>query len=508
MTTPGSKHHVVYRGLQLAQELNACSLMCEKHSSRAAEIYCDDCDVAFCSSCVSSHGGAGHTPLSLEEAADRLRGLVDLKRKNLEKTSVKTKTAQTKINRQLLIKTNEYQAEQEKIVASFTKAFNNLWNELNHLLNVLSDRKKSDLAAAEEQLQHFKFNTDCQTDILKWVQLKYHHDDNPTLDYLVQRERKTLLDNVLDQNCSFTEIDFNDVPQFQTIDSSGTAAVVGKLVDSLEKLTVGPGTILTTQLKPRDQFTLSFTCSRFSQIRDDEVWFMKSGSDVITVHDADKPENATKECALAGVGKCRSCVSLNNDVIIAASNGLFTMTSRGAETGELKCIAEGKFCDVAVFQNSIYALDDGNRMIRILQRNAMTKQEWKTQKSFSVTGYDANPKNAVVVTSCGVYVSVWKRHEIQHFNLFGEYIGCYGAAGNQPIEFQHPVVCQALENDDILVADSHNRRVVIMTADGSVNDVSLDTSGRCPLWVRIVNNNKELLVVYENKSVVSYAPQK
>ena len=79
---------------------------------------------------------------------------------------------------------------------------------------------------------------------------------------------------------------------------------------------------------------------------------------------------------------------------------------------------------------------------------------------------------------------------------------------NQPIEFQHPVVCQALENDDILVADSHNRRVAVLTADGSVNDVSLDTSGRCPLWVRIVNNNKELLVVYENKSVVSYAPQK
>ena len=76
------------------------------------------------------------------------------------------------------------------------------------------------------------------------------------------------------------------------------------------------------------------------------------------------------------------------------------------------------------------------------------------------------------------------------------------------IEFQHPVVCQAIEKDDILVADSHNRRVVVLTADGSVNDVSLDTSGRCPLWVRIVNNNKELLVVYENKSVVSYAPQK
>ena len=122
-----------------------------------------------------------------------------------------------------------------------------------------------------------------------------------------------------------------------------------------------------------------------------------------------------------------------------------------------------------------------------------------------VPGYSSNNRNAIVVTSCGVYVSVWNRHEIQHFNLFGEYIGCHGPNSFEPIEFQRPVVCQALD-DTVLVVDSHNDRLVLLTPAGSVKELSVCTQGRHPLWAR-VRDDGTMFVVFENKSVARYELQ-
>lgn len=197
-------------------------------------------------------------------------------------------------------------------------------------------------------------------------------------------------------------------------------------------------------------------------------------------HDRIDIKNATSLTATSDKG---------GHIIVACddNNGLHECLPNGNYNSQ---IFTGSFSDVTTYKGQLYALEYELCQLLVFKRSDGT---WSKVKCTQMDHHNGSSDDRVCVNSKGIYISWWENNCISLYNIHGEYLSKIGGFGDNPGEFDCPILCDVDEYGNMLVADYDNRRlqvcdgttgqwyVVSLVTDNDhvAYEALLDSSGEC-----------------------------
>ena len=169
---------------------------------------------------------------------------------------------------------------------------------------------------------------------------------------------------------------------------------------------------------------------------------------------------------LKGIGYIRSFAQFDCSVLIAASAGLFYVDLKAEN---IQNISRGDFCDVAVRDDQICALDNGSgKIVRFkCDEKTSTFNKQHENASVQISNYNRNQMNTIHVTSEHIHLAEFGAHRIKKYNLTGTLITTVGSKGEGVGQLNGPRLCGSDAHDSVLVTESFNSRLQILNPDDS-----------------------------------------
>ena len=207
----------------------------------------------------------------------------------------------------------------------------------------------------------------------------------------------------------------------------------------------------------------------------------------------------------------------DGDVIMACQyTGLFMMN---AQTGEIITkLTDGKFSDVCVRDERIFALEYNKKAVIIFRKVGMSTSDccgvqWLQISSINISlAQQVDSVSTLLVNEeydDNIYICSYNAHTIFHFNQRGELLGQYGRRGKEVAgELYYPMLCTADKFGFILLADGENRRLQILDIWGMWREILLEglrkpynvtIDSKQGLWITQFNDQ------YQTWQLIKYA---
>ena len=187
-----------------------------------------------------------------------------------------------------------------------------------------------------------------------------------------------------------------------------------------------------------------------------------------------------------------SVVPFKDQALAATTGGLFAITTD--ENHDFKEILKGCFCDVCTFNNAIFALTcDNSNIVKVLDYCPKSKT-FASVCQFEINNNNPNFRNTIQATCDHVFVISRHNHNIQKYTWDGQLLQTYGKHGTGPAgELNSPHLSGFDQQENCLIVDSHNHRMVVLKSDGSFHRLSITGLDKLPTCARI---HQGLLYVY------------
>ena len=242
-----------------------------------------------------------------------------------------------------------------------------------------------------------------------------------------------------------------------------------------------------------------YRCSRFVKLGDRFVFLCDNE---IRIDTLDGKKLRTIE--FRQINRIQSIQELSLGLALAATNGLYIGDLDGYLDGNIKSkIMDGDICDVSVMEDTLYALDNGRSKVCILKQSEDKKTYFK-QNEFHIPGYFQHGSNTIQVTTDHVYVALYGRSTIYQYShkgiLLAKFQKCNNAIGKNLFQ---PKLCGASTDGSLLVLrDTDNPRVIILTADGQWRSLAI-TEAAYPRDAWVEDNNVWVIDGY-NRSCIHF----
>ena len=152
------------------------------------------------------------------------------------------------------------------------------------------------------------------------------------------------------------------------------------------------------------------------------------------------------------------CQTSNDKVIAACRTGLVVLGMDGQFVFKF---SEDSYKDMCTHSGKLFAIKSGNRILNIFEEQAGL---WKHIREISMD-YNFSGDDTMIIYHTCLYICVKGLSKILKYSIEGELISEFGSKGTKPGEFRLPSVCGIDKCGNLIVCDSNNHRIQVMTSD-------------------------------------------
>ena len=199
----------------------------------------------------------------------------------------------------------------------------------------------------------------------------------------------------------------------------------------------------------------------------ENIWIGKRSEYAKDFYIFDASSKTIKVCSLQNDTGIRSfCQIADKKVVATCETGLVLLDLNG---DFLLKFSEYSYKDLCTHNGKLFAIQSESYCLDIYeQKNGM----WHWTQEVSM-GYHFSGDDTIITDHTCLYICVKGLSKILKYSLEGELINEFGSKGTKPGEFRMPSVCGIDKCGNLIVCDSRNHRIQVMTNNHTWLEYSL-----------------------------------
>ena len=460
---PNCKTHQCIPYNAESEQVIDANYYCKSHSNEVMNLFCRQCQKVICQKCKSANH-ATHISESIETTIASMSKQAKKSLQIIENHISKLHDENRNLKKQVDIVENEhseqideYRTTKQELLAEIEQ-----WEEETE--EVLTEAKQENLKKLGKAIEVNEMQTKIKESVVKLTNATLTNIKGCSL--IISLTNNVMRRLTHEEKVTHTEVNVSHPSwnkptltglESATVQSTSSASSfdgqsfysMGRIfdVDSMHKA-------INHLFKPEKN--LQGNPCRLCPI-DENIWIGSNCKSSGTFYIFHTSESRIESCWLRHDTGVRSfCQTLDDEVIATCETGLVLLDMDGKFV--LK-FSEDDYKDACIHNDTLFAILSGRSFLHIFE---MQDGLWQFKQEVSMDYHFSGDDTTIAAHSC-LYICVKGLSKILRYSLEGELIHEFGSKGTDLGEFHMPSICGIDEDGNLIVCDSRNDRIQVMT---------------------------------------------